>query len=246
MNNPIILLTDFGLHDGYVGVLKGVIAKLNPGAHVIDLCHFIEPQNIRHGRTILLDNFEYFPDNSVFCCVIDPGVGSNRKPLVIQYQNKLFIGPDNGLLSEFFSNENIWELPVSKNTSNTFHGRDIFAPWAAKLASNRSLLKQFRTLSINDIESSLFCDVEINDQWQNIDIIYADHFGNFVTNGIYRKGKLEVKLNQSDLMTAKTYSEMPSNTVAAIVGSTNRLEISIKNGSAAESIITNSLKARTA
>ena len=110
MNNPIILLTDFGLQDAYVGVLKGVIAKVNPEICVIDLCHFIEPQNIRHGRTILLDNFNYFPENSVFCCVVDPGVGSKRKPLVIQYQHKLFVGPDNGLLNDFANDGKIWEL----------------------------------------------------------------------------------------------------------------------------------------
>ena len=244
MKNPIILLTDFGLQDAYIGVLKGVIAKINPEICVIDLCHFIESQNIQHGRTILLDNFEYFPDNSVFCCIIDPGVGTNRKALVIQYQNKLFIGPDNGLLNDFLIDGKIWELPVKKNISSTFHGRDIFAPWAAKLASNRNLLNELKTLSTSDIQTSSFADVTINEQWQNLDIIYTDHFGNLVTNGIYKKGKLEVKLNQSDIITAENYSEIPDNTLAAIKGSTNRLEISIKNGNAARSIVPNSVKAR--
>ena len=244
MSNPIILLTDFGLQDAYVGVLKGVIAKVNPEICVIDLCHFIEPQNIRHGRTILLDNFNYFPENSVFCCVVDPGVGSKRKPLVIQYQHKLFIGPDNGLLNDFANDGKIWELPTQNNISNTFHGRDVFAPWAARLASNRNILDQLETLSINDIHSSSFADVQINDQWQNIDILYSDHFGNLVTNGICKKGKLEVKLNDSNLIIAKNYSEMPSDTFVAIKGSTNRLEVSIKNGNAASKSITYSLKAR--
>ena len=89
---------------------------------------------------------------------------------------------------------------------------------------------QLKTLSTSDIQTSSFADVMINEQWQNLDIIYTDHFGNLVTNGIYKKGKLEVKLNQSDIITAENYSEIPDNTLAAIKGSTNRLEISIKNG----------------
>ena len=237
-------MTDFGLRDAYVGVLKGIIAKLAPKTAVIDLCHSIQPQNIKHGRAILKDNFQYFPDDSIFCCVVDPEVGSARKPLVILHQNRLFIGPDNGLLSDFASDRNIWELPFEKDISNTFHGRDIFAPWAAKLASNRNLLSELKTLSTSDIQTSSFADVMINDQWQNLDIIYTDHFGNLVTNGIYKKGKLEVKLNQNYIITAENYSEIPDNTLAAIKGSTNRLEISIKNGNAARSIVPNSVKAR--
>tara|TARA_Y100000589_G_C27185485_1_gene642471 strand:+ start:605 stop:1324 length:720 start_codon:yes stop_codon:yes gene_type:complete len=225
-------MTDFGLRDAYVGVLKGIIAKLAPKTAVIDLCHSIQPQNIKHGRAILKDNFQYFPDDSIFCCVVDPEVGSARKPLVILHQNRLFIGPDNGLLSDFASDRNIWELPFEKDISNTFHGRDIFAPWAARLAVNRNLLNQFKRCSMSDIQNLSITDVQINHKWQNIDVIYNDHFGNLITNGIYEKGKLEVRVNNSIVKVFTHYSEMPPDTFAAIVGSSDRLEISVRNGNA--------------
>ncbi len=244
MSNSIILLTDFGLRDAYIGVIKGIIATLNPEANVIDLCHFIEPQNIKHGRAILVDNLNYFPADSVFCCVIDPGVGSSRKPLVIKHKTTLLVGPDNGLLCDFATDGNIWELPTQENISNTFHGRDVFAPWAARLAENRNLLSQFKHLSISDIQRLPFSDVEINSQWQNLDIIYPDHFGNLITNGIYKKGKLEVKLNSNLLDVFENYSKMPTSQIGVIIGSTNRLEISIKNGSAANIVAPISIKVR--
>jgi len=95
---PIVLLTDFGLSDGFVGVLKGVIADIAPQSRVIDLSHGVEAQNILQASFLLSTHYSYFPKPSIFCVVVDPGVGSNRKAICIQTQNHIFVGPDNGVL----------------------------------------------------------------------------------------------------------------------------------------------------
>ena len=97
-HRPIVLLTDFGLVDPFVGILKGVICSINPGARIIDLSHGVRPQDIHHGAFILSRAMGYFPRGSIFCVVVDPGVGTDRKPVVIKTRDYYFVGPDNGVL----------------------------------------------------------------------------------------------------------------------------------------------------
>ena len=146
----IALLTDFGDSE-YVGVMKGVIHSINPDAKIIDLCHSIMPQSIVEASWVLLNNFRYFPSGTVFCCVVDPGVGTNRKAIAVKTEKYCFVAPDNGLIYEALgkNRKSIIEINVQKNASKTFHGRDVFAAAAANIdmggfsARNLSSLNKF-------------------------------------------------------------------------------------------------------
>jgi len=136
MSSPIVVLTDFGTEDPFVGIMKGVIAGINPTAPVIDLTHEIPPGDIQLGAFTLWQSLQYFPTNSVFLAVVDPGVGSQRRPIILKSKGSTFVGPDNGIFSYILSGDyRAWELKNPKlalsNPSATFHGRDLFAPAAA-------------------------------------------------------------------------------------------------------------------
>ena len=158
---PLVLATDFGLADAYVGMMRGVIFSINPQAHVIDLTHGIVPQDVRHGAVVLADAHAYFPDGSIFVAVVDPGVGTDRPAILLETPQHRFVAPDNGLLTlvcrrydpDFggsdtsgpvevpsgcrawrLTNPSYWRHPVSA----TFHGRDVFAPSAAHLSTGVS------------------------------------------------------------------------------------------------------------
>ena len=128
-------MTDFGIGDGDVGIMKGVIAAITPDAHIIDITHNIGPQNVPSGAWILASAYQYFPKNTVFVCVVDPGVGSARRAIALHAGDWYFVGPDNGLFSYVMSEQTIHAAVLLTNSSyhlptvsSTFHGRDIFAP----------------------------------------------------------------------------------------------------------------------
>lgn len=183
----IALLTDFGLKDNFVGVMKAVILKINPQVNLIDITHQVSPQNIWEAGFLLLKSYKFFPLKTIFLVVVDPGVGSERKALAIKTKNYYFVGPDNGVLS-LASQEDGREKIVSltnkkyflKEISSTFQGRDIFSPVAGYLSKGISIdrfgpsLKKIKELSMPPLkkEGSTFLG----------EIIYIDHFGNLVTN----------------------------------------------------------------
>lgn len=189
MANTVALLTDFGLEDTYVGVMKGVILKIFPEARLIDISHAIRPQNVREGAFALMNSYSYFPDGTTFCVVIDPGVGSTRLPIVVKTDKYQFIAPDNGVLSYALSTidgeyqvvalENLdYQLP---QVSNTFHGRDIFSPAAAYIARG--------DVSITDFGKSLdkiftFPTPQLSFSKNRLvgEVMHIDHFGNIITN----------------------------------------------------------------
>src|SRR5215472_13429097 len=144
---PVIaLLTDFGLADGDVGVMKVVIAGISPDVHFIDITHDVDPQNIASGAWILASAYRYFPKNTVFVCVVDPGVGSSRGAIAVHAGDWFFVGPDNGLFSYILQEQPIHAVHSLSNpayhlsyVSSTFHGRDIFSPVGAYLAQGISI-----------------------------------------------------------------------------------------------------------
>ncbi len=146
---PVIaLLTDFGLADGDVGVMKGVIAGITPDAAIIDITHDVDPQNISSGAWILASAYRYFPKNTVFVCVVDPGVGSPRRAIAVHAGDWFFVGPDNGLFSYILAEQAMQAVVNLSNpayqlpqVSATFHGRDIFAPAGAYLARGITLFE---------------------------------------------------------------------------------------------------------
>ncbi len=200
---PIVLLTDFGSSDAYVGMMRGVIQRINPAAPVIDLTHGIGAQDVRHGAVTLADSCRYFPAGSVFVAVVDPGVGTNRAAIVLETPQARFVAPDNGLLTlvcrqhdptfgdaaEFvhaptpahcrawrLTEPGYWLNPVSA----TFHGRDVFAPVAAHLsagASPDSLGEPASTIATLPLPIPRPVDGAIDGR-----VLFADRFGNLVTD----------------------------------------------------------------
>jgi len=189
-SRPVVaLLTDFGLTDGDVGVMKGVIAGIASDVNIIDITHDVAPQNIASGAWILATVYHYFPKKTVFICVVDPGVGSSRRATAVHAGDWFFVGPDNGLFSYVLAEQVVhaavalsypaYRLP---QVSSTFHGRDIFAPAGAYLARG---ITPFELGP--QIEATTLQHIEIEPpkrQGTHIDahIIHVDRFGNIITS----------------------------------------------------------------
>ncbi|MBI5086414.1 MAG: SAM-dependent chlorinase/fluorinase, partial [Acidobacteria bacterium] len=138
---PIItLLTDFGSRDPYAGIMKGVILSIAPRARIVDLSHEVEPFQVSQARFLLKQSWPYFPKGTIHVCVVDPGVGSARRPLLVQAAGHVFIGPDNGIFTDLLHLKAARVRHITnsklflKHVSQTFHGRDVFAPVAAHIA----------------------------------------------------------------------------------------------------------------
>ena len=183
----IALLTDFGLTDIYVGVMKGVMRTIHPQAEFVDITHDIQPQNVRQAGFALLNSYRYFPDETVFLVVVDPGVGSSRKPIAVQTGGCLFVAPDNGVLS-FVLHEMRDAAIVELNNptyqlatvSSTFHGRDIFAPAAAHLSKGVAL----RALGTPLLDAAMLPEpiLEVNGERISGEVMHIDRFGNVTTS----------------------------------------------------------------
>ncbi len=225
----IVLLTDFG-HSEYVGVMKGVIYNISGEAKIVDLCHNISPQNVIEASWILKNNYKYFPQDSVFCCVVDPGVGTERKAIAVKTEKYCFVGPDNGLLWETLQEQKIIEIriiKISKNASHTFHGRDVFAKAAAEID-----LDCFESVGVEIKEIK---QLELFRSGNEGIIVRIDTFGNIITNisGL-RKDKYEVEIGrkQFKMNFYPNYVLAKDNELFLIEGSNNTLEISLKNSNA--------------
>jgi len=225
----IVLLTDFGMGE-YVGVIKGVLYNVNPNTTIVDLCHDISPQNIIEASWILKNNFRYFPNGSVFCCVVDPGVGSERKAIAVKTIRNYFVAPDNGLLWETLEEQNIIEireLAVPENACRTFHGRDLLAQATAEIELGR-----FENLGrkIDKIEQF---QLHLKDR-EGI-VVRIDRFGNITTN-LTRSHKetysVETADNKYQMKFYPIYDAAAENELFLIEGSCNTLEISLKNDNA--------------
>jgi S-adenosylmethionine hydrolase len=189
MRTIVALLTDFGTSDWYVAAMKGVIKDINPKADIIDISHQIDPGNIKNAAFVLAGCYQNFPGNTVFCSVVDPGVGGKRKAIAVTDGNYFFVSPDNGLLSVVHDiAKKIWKARYIENNyyflndvSSTFHGRDIFAPVSAHISLGEKL-SQFggicRKIEILDLPNA-----EIKENQCILgEIQYFDHFGNLFTN----------------------------------------------------------------
>jgi S-adenosylmethionine hydrolase len=263
---PVITLTtDFGTGDAYVASMKGVILTINPSAVIVDICHSIEPQNVLQAAFILSTAYRYFPEGAIHLAIVDPGVGSQRKAIIIKTPKAFFLAPDNGVLSYIIdeldtvpakpahdfspgpeqrklaagleavtiTNANFWREPVS----TTFHGRDIFAPVAAHLSLGTAIHKLGNRLS-HVFAFRIPRPFRDNQGRLTGCVLHIDNFGNLVTN-----------IRSSDLPGERTtvtigkqhidgisrfYAEKEG--LAAIIGSSGYLEISLKNGNAAASL----------
>ncbi len=237
---PIALLTDFGTRDYYVGAMKGVIADINPDAVVIDITHEIEPQDIEAAAFVLRACHRDFPLGTIFLCVVDPGVGSERRGIVIEANGYFFVGPDNGLFSFVLDDlagvcsiedDSFFHKPVS----NTFHGRDIFAPVAAHLSKGH-VGPLFGPRITDAVVLPGTQPKQISEHEFEASIVHVDRFGNLVTNITADRvtGRFELNIAGARITERRDhYHGGEPGKPFAVVGSAGFLEISVNGGSAA-------------
>jgi S-adenosyl-L-methionine hydrolase (adenosine-forming) len=262
MSRIITLTTDFGTSDGYVASIKGIILGINPQARIVDITHTIEPQSILQAAFVLHTTWRSFPEGSIHLIVIDPGVGSHRRAIILKTPSAIFVTPDNGTLSYILHDLSTAKTPHSYPLSNqiarralpegceavsitkqqywhhpvspTFHGRDIFAPVAAQLSLDLAI-REFG----DEIESLNAFAIPV--PWKDSaghtmgQIIHIDRFGNLITNlrsnDIPPGGAAIEVRNQRIDNTASYYAQGKG--LMAIIGSSDYLELSVREGSAA-------------
>jgi S-adenosylmethionine hydrolase len=250
----ITLLTDFGLKDGYVGVMKGVIWSLAPEAQIADLTHLIGPQNVMEGALALGRAAPYFPAGTVHVGVVDPGVGTQRRPIAGRFGEHFFVGPDNGLCTVLVQ----WARQAGQllhivhldqprywlpEISHVFHGRDIFAPVAAHLA-NGVPLNELGTPIDDLVLLDLPVPQRIDQGWRG-QVIVVDNFGNLSTNlerehlvqlgGEWNRLKVGIAGRQVHGV-IRTFGDAPPGQLVALFGEAHDLSICIVNGNAAAAL----------
>jgi S-adenosylmethionine hydrolase len=255
-NGVITLTTDFGLTDSYVGTMKGVILGIAPEARIIDITHDISPQNIHQAAYIVQTFPGYFPPGAVHLAIVDPTVGSRRRAIALGTPETIFVAPDNGVLTYVWRDAlerwgpeacRVVELAEPRfwlpRVSSTFHGRDIFAPAAAHLARGAALEAlgpRLPRLTEADLEQP--ADGRTGGVVGRI--IHVDHFGNCITNITPRHLEqfglgdlIELRIiDQRISGLSRTFSDVPVGALAALIGSTDHLELAVRNGSAAQTL----------
>ena len=210
---PVItLLTDFGEVDAFVGIMKGVILDIAPQAQLVDLSHLITPQDIKQAAYVLMTTTPFFPAGTVHLIVVDPGVGSARRPIAVETSNAYFVAPDNGVLSYVLAQEENYRVVELANPlyrlpdpSSTFHGRDIFSPAAAHLAAG----VHFDELG-PPLERPILLDppcLRVGSDQIEAEVLNVDHFGNLRTSVIFLKWVDDATLELNPLFSQQTESE---------------------------------------
>lgn len=241
----VALLTDFGLADNFVGVMKGVILKINPQLSLVDISHQVSSHDIVQAAFLLRGCYKYFAKGTIFLVVVDPGVGSERHPIIIRSKNYFFVGPDNGCLSLAAKEDGVTKIVAIENKryflktiSHTFHGRDIFAPAAAHLSCQRRLNSFGETLSV--IKQLDIARPKASKGILKGEVVYIDRFGNLVTNidqplfrRTVRNKKLKIKIKDTEIgSVASSYQAVRQGRPLAVFGSFGLLEISLNKASA--------------
>ncbi len=256
-SRPVVaLMTDFGIGDGDVGVMKGVIAGITPDAHIIDITHNVAPQNVSSGAWILAASYHYFPKNTVFVCVVDPGVGSTRGAIALHAGDWYFVGPDNGLFSYIMSEQPIHAAVLLANSSYhlptvspTFHGRDIFAPVGAYLA--RGLTDIFFELGPS-VDPAALRRLEVGAAVRhgttiNAHIVHVDNFGNLITSipltlvpELYTVSQVQIVFKDKGITVEKLrqyFAQGPDDGQAFIYGdSSGYVGVAVRNANAAKTL----------
>jgi len=247
----ITFLTDFGSNSSYVSQMKGVALSITD-AKIVDITHEISSHNIREGAFVLRSSVPFFPAGSVHVAVVDPGVGTERKGIVIATSSQILVGPDNGLLipaARNLGNFTIYEIKnprfMRSSVSSTFHGRDIFSPVAAHIL-NGLLFEQIGPI-VKDFVDLDFGDFEISDKSAKGKVLYVDSFGNVITNidGLKLSQILKydtnvtifIGTNNFKAKFVKSYNFVKKAKILATIGSSNLLEIAINQGNAAKKLV---------
>lgn len=242
MSSPIVaLITDFGTSDHYVGVMKGVILTHCPEARLVDLTHGIAPQSIAHGSFCLAQSVDHFPQNTIFLCVVDPGVGSSRQAIAVSAGGHYFVAPDNGLLSMTLEKldgaQEARCLSVPQNASGTFHGRDVFAPACGQLAAGTEFVELgplLEELVVLGREPA-----SLHGSKLEASPLFSDHFGNIcldfqrASDTFFTPGS-HYSINSRLVPFVHTFSEVEIGESLLLWNSSNFLELAVRNGNAAQ------------
>ncbi len=245
----ITLTTDFGTSDHFVGVMKGVILGIAPRVRIVDITHQIRPFDVNQAAFVIFEAARWFPKGTIHVVVVDPGVGTARRPILLEAGGQRFIGPDNGVFTMIYDTgpHRVREITnpkvMLKTISRTFHGRDVFAPAAAHLAAGQVTPARFGKLVIDFARSLLTKPVGIKKHRWAGQVLNVDRFGNLITNfdmrefGELRTRAFEVLVGSQIIRRlALTYAESGIGELVAIEGSSGFLEISANQESAAEKL----------
>ena len=252
MPNAIITLTtDYGTNDHLVGTLKGVILKINPDVTIVDITHNVTPFDLLDGALAIGSAYSYFPPKTIHVVVVDPGVGTERRPLLVSASNQYFVAPDNGVLSLIYERESDGAVVRHANVdhyylqpiSKTFHGRDIFAPVAAWLS------KGWQTASMGDeiADFKRFAmpkPKETDGAWKGA-VLRTDSFGNLITNfraedlpaSAMESGTIQLQVGAHQVTRlVDTFARGNNGEAIAYVGSSGYIEIGVNKGSASKTL----------
>ena len=250
MADPIITLTtDFGTSDHLVGAMKGVILNINPAARIVDITHGVAPYDILDGTLSIANSYRYFPSRTIHLVIVDPGVGTERRPILVSGEKQFFVAPDNGVLSTIYERESCTVRHITAEhyflnpVSPTFHGRDIFSPTAAWLS------KAFQTEAFGEVITDFvrFTMPKAKASGQTIKgvILRVDAFGNLMTNltaeeipvGALGGGAIKLAVNGKQVLKfAQTFASGNPGEPIAVVGSAGYVEIAVNRGSAARTL----------
>ncbi len=256
LTSPVITLTtDFGWRDGYVGAMKGVILSLNPNATIVDITHDVEPQNIEEGGFLFAASAGYFPSNTIHVVVVDPGVGSERRAVAIQVGQTIFVAPDNGVLTQAVANfrstlgvQVVQVVHLNRpeywlpRVSNTFHGRDLFAPVAAHLSLGVPLQALGEPIADWIQRSGVAAAYRLGDDIMG-HVVHIDRFGNLVTDigermlAAVNRARVTVRVAGRSIRGIKTtFADVGPDEMLAFVGSSGTLEVAVREGHAAKQL----------
>jgi S-adenosylmethionine hydrolase len=252
MNPVITLTTDFGVHDHYAGTMKGVMLNINPAAQIVDICNSVPSYDLLSGALTLAQAYSYFPPNTIHVVVVDPGVGTSRRPILVEAGNYRFVGPDNGVLSFIYDREErvsvrhiTSEHYFLQPVSTTFHGRDIFAPVAAYISKGVEAAK-FGEVITDYLRFATPRPTAVAERAMKGLVMKVDNFGNLITN--FRPGDvpqlLQTPTPQFRILAGKgdiralhsTFAEGAPGEVFAILGSSGFLELATNRGSASQAL----------
>jgi S-adenosyl-L-methionine hydrolase (adenosine-forming) len=251
LRGPVAFLTDFGDIDPFVGQMKGVIAGIAPTANVIDLCHKVPPQRIDIAAMFLDGSREYFPTGTIFVAVVDPGVGTARRSIILNVARQFFVGPDNGIFFPLIRHAT-WSAVQIENphlqlsqVSSTFHGRDVFAPAAGHLACGVSLESFGR--KINALSPLVVSKAKRDGHTIQGEVSHIDSFGNAWTNitkamlieigALIKREEVSIRVENTLINgLGDSYQTGRMNAPVAIINSVNFLEIAWPDGSASKNL----------
>ncbi len=233
----IALLTDFGTSDSYVAEMKGVLSTYAPTATLVDIAHDVSPGDVRAAQYLLSRTWMFFPEGTIYVAVVDAGVGTDRRVLGATRFGRYFLAPDNGLLSFLSLNATFISIPVLPEAAPTFHGRDVFAPAAGRLATGGSL-ESLGAAITDPVYAPLPMPLTEGDSVVG-EVLHVDRFGTLISNITGNSIEPGVAISVAGIDAGplqRTFADVPSGHLVAFVGSGGTVEIAVRDGNATRTL----------